>query len=319
METSHPPSRGLRSGLALLLTGLPIGVASGSPELYQGDFPDPYVLPVEAGYLAFGTNTGGTNVPVLASGDLAGWSAVGDALPELPAWARPGRTWAPSVLDRGDGTFVLYFAARDRVSDLQCIGVATAASAAGPYTPAPAPIVCQVELGGSIDPDPFRDVDGTVHLLWKNDGNCCGLRVGLWSQPLSPDATTLVGQPTELLAKERPWEEPLIENPSMVYAAGAWHLLYSGGWWESPGYAVGHAVCASPTGPCTRTTVEAPVLASSVDLVGPGGQMVFADRDGRPWLAFHAWNGPVASYAEGGARTLRLRPVGFGQSGIELR
>ena len=33
------------------------------------------------------------------------------------------------------------------------------------------PLVCQTALGGSIDPDPFRDSDGILYLYFKNDGN----------------------------------------------------------------------------------------------------------------------------------------------------
>ena len=35
----------------------------------------------------------------------------------------------------------------------------------------PEPIVCQTELGGSIDADAFRDADGKLYLYFKNDGN----------------------------------------------------------------------------------------------------------------------------------------------------
>jgi beta-xylosidase len=304
---------------ALILLG---GLARPQPAFpsYTGDFPDPFVLPVRGGYLAFGTNTGGANVPVLTSEDLSEWRVAGDALPVLPSWAVSGAslTWAPAVLDRGDGTWVLYFVARDRASGLQCIGAALATEPAGPFQSASGgPLVCQTELGGSIDPYPFRDTDGSAILLWKNDGNCCGLRVGLWSQRLGPDAISLVGPPAELLVKDRPWEEPLIENPALVVAGGTYHLLYSGGWWESPSYAIGHATCAGPFGPCAKVG-DQPVLASGAGAWGPGGEAVFSDHQGKAWLAYHAWTAPQGSYAAGGVRSLRLEPIELGPSTLTL-
>jgi Glycosyl hydrolases family 43 len=277
---------------------------------YAGDFPDPHVVATPDGFLAFGTNTPWAHVPVVRSADLATWTQVGDALPSLPPWAEAegAWTWAPAVLDRGDGTWVLYFVSRDRASGLQCIGAATASAAAGPYVAADTPLVCQVALGGSIDPYPFRDADGTVSLLWKNDGNCCGGRTALWSQPLAPDGLALAGDPVEILAKDRPWEEPLVENPAMVLVDGRYHLLYSCGWWESQTYAVGHAVCDSPRGPCAKVG-DAPILASGAEVWGPGGQAVFFDREGAPRLAYHGWTAPFATYAAGGSRTLRVAPL----------
>ena len=60
--------------------------------------------------------------------------------------------------------------------------------AEGPFEDHPeAPLVCQRELGGSIDPYPYRDADGRLYLFWKNDGNCCAQPVHLWVQPLADD------------------------------------------------------------------------------------------------------------------------------------
>ena len=36
----------------------------------------------------------------------------------------------------------------------------TAATPYGPFEPSPEPIVCQLDLGGSIDPSPFADAAG---------------------------------------------------------------------------------------------------------------------------------------------------------------
>lgn len=58
---------------------------------------------------AFSTNSGSKNIPVATSSDGgATWTVTGsDALPNVGSWASTGSTWAPDVINRGDGTFVL--------------------------------------------------------------------------------------------------------------------------------------------------------------------------------------------------------------------
>src|SRR3546814_4867728 len=102
-------------------------------------------------YLAYVTQ-GRSNVPLRVSSDWTTWSKPVDVLPVLPPWARPGRTWAPAVALR-DGEWVLYFTAWHAGSGRQCIGPGTAPTPYGPFEPSPEPIVCQLELGGSIRSD----------------------------------------------------------------------------------------------------------------------------------------------------------------------
>ena len=156
---------------------------------------------------------------------------------------------------RRDNGFVLYFAARSRALGLQCIGVATARAIEGPYTSAaPEPLVCQPHLGGSIDPQPFLDTDGTAYLLWKADANAIGQTSHLFAQRLRPDGLALAGERVPLFRTDAGWEQPLIENPALLAADRSYVLLYSGGWWESAGYATGYAICDTPLGPCIKKT-----------------------------------------------------------------
>jgi beta-xylosidase len=281
-------------------------VSAGSRyRVYSGDFPDPYVLVDGSTYFAYATNSGGLNVPVLRSDDLLHWTAAGDALPNLPAWAEGGRklTWAPSVLPLSSG-YLLFFTARDHRSGRQCIGRAFGPGPAGPFSDGgSAPFICQDDLGGSIDPSVVRDSSGNGYLIWKSDGNCCGLPVKLWSQRLSPDGLNLVGTPVELLHPDQPWEGALIEGPTMWQDQGTWHLLYSANRWNSEQYATGYAVCASPLGPCDKSG-QLPLLASEGEMAGPGGAEVFTDLAGRRWVAYHAWTAGHVGYRNGGARSL---------------
>jgi beta-xylosidase len=281
--------------------------------VYDDDFPDPFVLRVGEAYYAYATNVRSNNVPALRSADLATWERIGDALPLLPKWARSGAglTWAPSVLPRGDG-YVLYFTARDNASDRQCIGRAVAASPDGKFKDESAqPFICQADLGGSIDPSPFVDDDGSAWLLWKNDGNCCGLSVGLWMQRLSEDGLSLVGEPTELLRYDRAWESPLIEGPALLKYGGKYFLFYSANWYDGPDYAIGYAVADALTGPYTKITQDGPLFAKRGEVAGPGGQEFFTDAAGNLWMAYHAWHARNVGYANLGQRSLRLERVVF--------
>jgi Glycosyl hydrolases family 43 len=155
----------------------------------------------------------------------------------VAAW---GWTWAPAVLKRDD-RYVLYFAARSRALGIQCIGAAIATSATGPFTSRDEqPLVCQRELGGSIDPHPYAAADGAAYLLWKSDGNALGRASTLHAQRLRPDGLALEGTAVDLVESDARWEQPLIENPALVAVGALYYLFYSGGWWESAGYAIGY-------------------------------------------------------------------------------
>jgi beta-xylosidase len=304
----------LSSAAPFAVSGAASGPATGETytnPVYARDFPDPHVVRVDDIYYAYSTNTGTSNVPVIRSTDLVSWERVGEAMPALPAWARLGfgDTWAPGVIEQA-GRFLLYYVSRHDESGRQCIGVATATSPEGPFDhESVEPLVCQVPLGGSIDPYPYRDADGQLYLYWKNDGNCCAQPVHLWVQPLTDDGLALSGEPVALIARDQPWEIPIIENPAMVEVAGDYYLFYSGDEWNSVDYAVGYAVCDSASGPCRKPTDE-PILAFTATVMGPGGQMVVEGPDGKPWIVYHAWTGPDVGYPNG-VRSLRIDRIEF--------
>ena len=239
-------------------------------------------------------------------------------MPGLPEWAALawGNTWAPGVIQIGDG-FVMYFVDRDKASNKQCIGVATAPKPEGSFHDENAEaFICQVDLGGSIDPFPFADTDGTLHLLWKNDGNCCGKPVSIWSQRLSADGLKLQGEAVELIRQDQAWEIPLIENPAVVVNAGKYYLFYSANRWDSRDYAVGYAVCDTITGPCVKPT-NGPVFQSTDEARGPGGESFVTDADGTVWMVYHAWEGRFIGYPQG-KRSMRIDPLTFDANGAPV-
>lgn len=142
----------------------------------------------------------------------------GDALLQLPEWAAPRQslTWAPSVLHRG-GEFILYYVTRYVAGGRQCISYAVSDTPEGPFAdPNDESFICQLDEGGSIDTEPVIVQDGTTHLLWKSDGNCCNLPVWIYSQQLAADGRGLLGELHRLITRDQEWEIPLVENPSMT-------------------------------------------------------------------------------------------------------
>lgn len=134
--------------------------------VWDGYFADPFVLPVAAGYLAFGTGptADGRVLPMLRSTDLVTWTPVGGALEPLPTeWGTD--YWAPEVVAEG-GRHWLYYSVGQGERGHQ-LRVAVADDPSGPYRD------CGVNLTPherfAIDPHPFRDSDGTWYLFYARD------------------------------------------------------------------------------------------------------------------------------------------------------
>jgi len=290
------------------------------------NFPDPFVLRHGNEFLAYATNEGGANVQMASSTNLVDWAPIRDggrlhdAMPVLPDWAREGFTWAPEVLRNGNG-FILYFTAKHRSSGRQCIGAATSADPRGPFvSQAAEPLVCQLDLGGTIDAAPFRDADGQLYLYYKNDGNAVGKPTDLFAQRLSPDGLSLAGEPVALLRNDRPWEAHVIEAPTMVRHGDGYVLFFSANHygWEphqrlSP-YAMGYARCTGPMGPCTDAPAN-PILYSYNSreagcLSGPGHTSVF-DVGPRQFIAFHGWSATPGCRKLDNRRYLYVAPLGW--------
>jgi arabinan endo-1,5-alpha-L-arabinosidase len=264
---------------------------SGNPVIDQ-DFPDPDVLEVDGTYYAYATNGQSRNVQVATSTDLESWEVLSeDALPDLPEWVIPGKTWAPEVTQVGS-SYVMYPTTTNFQPTFQCIAVATADAPEGPFeVVGDEMLVCPDEEGGAIDASTFLDEDGTLYLLWKNDGNCCGKDTWLYIAPLSEDGLTLAGEQTRLLKQDQPWEGNLVEAPTLVERDGTYVLMYSANDYGSDKYAIGYATADSPTGPFTKA--EEPLLTtdkSEGQFVGPGGQDVVTAPDGSDRLVFHSWD-----------------------------
>lgn len=283
-----------------------LGLLVGAP-VYDGDFADPYVLVDGGKYYAYATNTKGANLPVIMSSGGGSGQYFEDAFPQLPSWSTPGFVWAPAVYAVA-GRYVLYYTTFVNSSKRQCVSRAVASSPLGPFVDdSTEPLVCQTTLGGTIDPSVVADVDGKTWLLFKNDGNCCGIPTSLWTQQLSADGLSVVGDPSTLIAADQPWEGNLIEAPSIVIDKGIYYLFYSANAWDTASYAIGYARCASMTGPCTKPQAS-PWMSSTVLTKGPGGQEFYSGA-GQLFMVYHGWMRDEVGYAAGGERRLYLDSI----------
>lgn len=292
---------------ACLLLATPVSAQPSFVPVFDENFPDPHVLMHDGEFIAFATNHG-INLPMATSRDLVNWSFVGDpanpgqrldGMPVLAPWVKEGLTWAPEVMKVGE-KWILYYTARNRQRDVQCLGVAVADDPKGPFRDASAePFLCQYDEGGSIDANPFRDGDGKLYVYYKNDGNAVRRTSYIWGQRLSDDGLSVVGEPVRLLRDEKEWEWGLIEAPAMVRVPqGGYQLFYSAAYygWDPnerlSRYATGYAICNGPLGPC-KGAPENPILHSFNDrqagcLSGPGHPSIFAVGE-QHFMAFHAW------------------------------
>lgn len=289
---------------------------------YRHNFPDPFVLRVGGTYFAYASSTGGQYLPVLTSTDLFSWypAGNGEAMPTPPSWALAnpirGEQWAPAVVALG-GQYVAY-SSWEVAPDRRCISAASGPTPTGPFTDRGTPLRCDADPAGSIDPEPFIDGDGRPYLLWKSEGERNRTPTRLWSRPLTASGLAFTNEPRSLLLTTAlSWEEPIIENPSMLFRSGAYHLVYSAGDWASPNYATGVARCDSPRGPCVRSRTT-PLITNDATQWGPAGGSLFIDTLGRLRLAYHAWNPPYSSYPSNPSCDAYLLCASQGYRGLRI-
>ncbi|GGT73821.1 family 43 glycosylhydrolase [Actinomadura citrea] len=264
----------------------PPGYSPAEPVI-DGSFADPTVIKVAGTYFAYGTNNADATMPVATAPSPTGpWKvAPGDGLARLPAWAAGGWTWAPEVVPprEASGTYVLYFSARRKDGDEQCIGVATSSSPAGPFVPQEGePLICPLDLGGAIDPASYIEQDGARYLLYKTDDQ---KSAAIHLIRLSPDGLRPAGPAKQIMGRAA--DEPvLVEAPDLVRRGGKYVLLYSAGWYFKSNYQTRYAVASSIEGPYAK---GGPVQSTGLyggKVEGPGSADVFGDDTG-DYLVFH--------------------------------
>ncbi|RAL06052.1 glycoside hydrolase family 43 protein [Aspergillus ibericus CBS 121593] len=274
---------------------------SNRPIRVVDDFPDPGLVHVNGTWYAYGTNANVPHVPVATSPNFTTWTRRQgyDALPILSSWETNVDHYAPDVIQREDGRFVLYYSGelKDWLRH-HCVGVAVSngTNPLGPYVPRNQTLACPRDQGGAIDPAPFKDVDGTLYVVYKADGNSIGhggdcnngnkpiVATPILLQQLQKDGVTPVGDPVEILTNEKV-DGPLVEAPDIIRTdQGVYYLFFSSHCYTSPKYDVKYAWSTSLRGPYIRA--ERPLFRSGdFGLESPGGAT--ASVDGTR-MVFHA-------------------------------
>ena len=292
--------------------------------------PDPFVFNDRGTYLEFHT---GSLFPMLRSTDLMHWTPAGSALRRKPSWvtdAGDWHPWAPSVIHTSHpcpgassgSCYVMYFTALSQTWGVNCIGVATAATASGPYTardqplqltsaaPTDEPIGCGDAGGqGNIDPSPFIDSDGNAYLYMSSDtvasNGLSQYQPVISVVPLTSDLLAASGGRTALFSGDPgTWEAanaptPVVEGPTMVKHNGTYYLMYSGGTWRGS-YGMGYAISTSPVGGFIKQPTR--LLTETASVLSPGGgDSLVTGPHGGTWLVYHGRDG---SYDN--PRTLRI-------------
>lgn len=283
-------------------------------------FPDPTIIRASDGlYYVYGTQleTPGpvVNVQVARSADLVGWELLPDALPEKAPWASRTQTyWAPHVQER-DGAYYLYYGAQpDGTDDVQCLGLATSDSPAGPFVDTGAPFYCGPTTS-DIDPMVFEDPQtGKVYMYWGSGGVIVVQELAADLLGFAPGSDLTPVLRAGDYEYEGTWED-VVEGPWVTYRDGYYYLYYSGDTCcEYPAhYAVMVARSESATGPFVKLA-EATGAAHSAILVasdrwnGPGHNSVITDAAGQDWLFYHAIDtrNPLAAEDSGVRRVMLM-------------
>ncbi|KAF2166184.1 glycoside hydrolase family 43 protein [Zasmidium cellare ATCC 36951] len=271
------------------------------------------------------------NIQMATSSNFADWNLASLADQPLPAtgnWTMGAHhktdkphissTWAPAVIKRADGKFVMYYAAIPRGANPyphrendgkisfphphpHCVGaaVSTGTSPAGPYEALDDYLACPKPEGGAIDPEVMRDADGKIWVTYKVDGNNIGhggpcgntvqpiLPTPIMLQQMEDDGVTKVGDPVQILQNNNS-DGPLIEAPMLIRSPeGVYFLFYSSGCTRENTYVVKYATSRDIKGPYTRAKGTL-LKTGDWGLEAPGSIGIVEDgQDG--WnMAFHA-------------------------------
>ncbi|EME78202.1 glycoside hydrolase family 43 protein, partial [Pseudocercospora fijiensis CIRAD86] len=261
-----------------------------------------------ANSIAFGQ----ANVQMATSTDFIKWTLVNltqQPLPTTGAWAQRrtkhpaneakplSSTWAPALIKRDDGKYVMYYSAtwtgeypyakndgRPTHPQPHCVGAAVSDGfdPNGPYEPLDEPLACPIKEGGAIDPEAIRDVDGSIWVTWKVDGNNIG-RGGVCGNTFDPQTPTPImiqkmqadgvtavdGTLTQILDRTDA-DGPLVEAPALVRTRqGKYFLFFSSGCTRSSSYSVKYAVADKVTGPYVRAN-ETLLSTGMYGLEAPG-------------------------------------------------
>lgn len=254
---------------------------------------DPTIFRDDDGtYYLYGTGANSSmGFMTYQSADLQEWSGPvgadnGYCLTKNTSFGNGG-FWAPQVVRR-NGVYYMFYTADEQIA------VATATSAAGPFTQSEKKMIeapCK-----TIDPFVLFDNDGKAYLyhVRLQDGNRIFVAeltddlMGIKEETAKECITaTLAWENTE----NAPWS--VTEGPTVLHIDDTYYMFYSANDFRNIDYAVGVAKAKSPFGPWEKS--DKPIIhRTNIGYYGTGHGDVFKDAKGQWQYVFHTHN----SFAE---------------------
>jgi len=250
---------------------------------------DPYVLKWNGEYYLY---TSGNPITAYHSEDLVHWDFIGPVLSastDPKAWNQSD-VWAPEVVYR-NGKFYMYYTASLASPDWRVgemgrrIGVAVAESPRGPFVDIGRPVT----PGWGIDGHVFKDPDNGQEYffysyLYEPRHPGAGIvadRMTAWDK--------VAGAPSHVTRGTEAWEDKdgdpnngslryTNEAPTVLKHHGKYYMMYSGGSWDLPTYALAYATAdqvlnSDLQGPGWSKVVP-PILRSTPLVDAPGHHTV---------------------------------------------
>ena len=238
---------------------------------------DPGILKYDGKYYCYASSAP-IGYYVYVSDDLVNWKNEGLCMGEAWGFSRRGYYWAPEVVQRADGKFVMVASVEEH------IGFAVADSPLGPFVP-----VEKWTFESTIDGHIFLDDDGKGYLFcvsWR-----AGHEYGIWAYELEDDLVTVKPETeTRVLWPTDSWEMcwgNVTEGPFVLKHNGTYYLTYSGPGYDTKDYSVGYATADSPLGPYKKYAAN-PVLTHTSKLYGPGHHNFTTSPDGSEmFIVYH--------------------------------
>jgi len=257
----------------------------GDPSHVEHELADPFVLKWNGQYFIYFS---GSPIVAYHSTDLVHWDLVGPVLQasDSPDGWNQTDVWAPEVVYR-NGKFYMYYTASRKSDDWRVgemarrIGVAVSESPRGPFVDSGQPVT----PGWGIDGTVFKDPDGGAEYLFYSylyeprlpGAGIVADRLTSWN--------TVTGQPSYVTRGSEAWEDKdgdpnngslryTNEAPTVIKRNGRYYMMYSGGSWDLPTYALAYATSDSPPaggmdGPSWKKAVP-PILRSTPLVDAPG-------------------------------------------------
>ncbi|GAA1394237.1 family 43 glycosylhydrolase [Luteococcus peritonei] len=204
--------------------------------------------------------------------------------------------WAPDVR-YVQGRYVMYFSVTDTTLNEgvdNAVGVATAPTPAGPWTPTDEPVVAPRahnpgDYFWTIDPTGFTDTDGNQYLYW---GSYYG---GVHVTRVSADGLSPVGESRQVAHWDRYEGSSVVEHDGWYYLMASSANCCAG---PATGYSVFAGRSRSPMGPfldadgldlnASVTGGTTVVTQNGNTWVGAGHNAMLTDAEGRDFLVYHA-------------------------------